>query len=162
MDRYYALVDNSIVVGVVVADESFAAQLSTEHSAVIDVTDSSRPTPGDSYYPDVGAFVSNTQQVTDIPVDLEADHINGGSDDGFEPFNLSHYSVSYSAGVVTIGCKLYPAAGLLDTLHKLLVEKQQTTTFFTSSPEGPMHGKFGITWDDAQALYDKLSKVKVV
>ena len=39
--------------------------------------------------------------------------------------------------------------GLLDTLHKLLVEKQKTTTYFTSLKTGPTHGKFDITWQDA-------------
>ena len=91
---------------------------------------------------------------------MSAAHLSSGTEEGLTSFNLSKYTVHYAEGKLTIGCKTYPAAGILDTLHKLLVEKQQTTTFFTASPEGPMHGKFGVTWEDAQKLYDALRKVR--
>jgi hypothetical protein len=49
---------------------------------------------------------------------------------------------------------------MLDTLHKLLVEKKRTTTYFTALEKGPTHGKFDVTWDDARKLYEALKKVK--
>lgn len=158
--KYYALIKDQIVEGVIIGEDSFISILADQYDSIVDVTDRSRPSPGDSYYLDVDTFISNTAQVTDIPVDLQDSHLQQGLSDGFDPFQISQYTVSYADGVITIGCKSYPAIGILDTLYKLLIEKQQTTTYFTSSPEGPAHGKFGITWDDAQKIYDALIQVK--
>jgi hypothetical protein len=161
MIRYLAVIDKGIVENIVIADEAFKLVLQDEFDSVVDVTDMDpKPSPGDSYYPETGAFVPNTIVFNDLSADLDALHMQQGTDDGFEPFAISKYSVSYADGIVTIGCKQYPAPGLLDVLHKFLVEREANVQIFTSDDTGPAHGKYGITWDDAQMLYDALIKVK--
>jgi hypothetical protein len=163
MEKHFALIKNNIVEHVVVATDDFLPHLKEKYSLdlIIEVTGDNRPTAGDSYYPDTKTFISNNVAVHHIPVDTTADHLHQGTEDGFEPFEMSKYSVSYKDGMVTIGCKQYSAIGMLDTLHKLLVEKQHTTTYFTSLEKGPTHGKFDVTWDDAKKLHEALKKVKL-
>lgn len=160
MEKYFALIKNNIVEGVVVGNDAFLSQIQDVYSDVVDVTDRPRPAAGDSYYKDTDSFISNTVHMNHIPVDMSADHLLTGTEEGFEPFQLSQYSVKYENGVITIGCKKYSAPGLLDALHKVLIEDHQTTSHFTQLEDGPTHGKFGITWDDAQKLYDALVKVR--
>lgn len=155
----YALIKNNLVDSVIISMPENLTQIETQYDMIIDVTNREQPNPGDSYYADSDEFISNIAPVTEIPIDLTADYLNQGIDLGFEPFNISKYTVSYADSVVTIGCKTYPAIGILDTLHKLIVEKQPVSTYFISTPEGPSHGQFGITWDDAQLLYDALIKI---
>lgn len=161
MEKYFALIKNNIVVNVIVADDSFLPLIKDQYDLIIEVTDlDHRPSIGHSYYPDVEEFVSNNETTINLPVDLEEEHLQQGTEDGFEPLKLSKYTATYENGVVTIGCKKYSAPGLLDAAYKVLKEKQQTTAVFTTSKEGPSHGKFGISWDDCQLIYDALIKVK--
>jgi hypothetical protein len=159
MEKHFALIKNNLVEAVIIATDDFVNQLGG-YDLIVNVTDIIRPTAGDSYYSDTKTFVSNNIAVHQIPVDINAAHLHNGSQDGFEPFQISKYSVSYKDGMITIGCKQYSAIGMLDTLHRLLVNKQQTTTYFTALKHGPTHGKFDVTWEDAQKLYDALKKVK--
>lgn len=160
MEKYFALIKNNLVDSIIVADESFLTIIQSKYDAVVDVTDN-RPNVGDSYYPDVNEFISNLEIINEIDPELYLeDALPNGTEDGFEPFKLSKYSVSYKDGMVQIGCKYYSAQGLLHVLHKLLIEEEQTTHCFTAADDGPAHGKFGVTWDDAQQLYDVLIKVK--
>ena len=161
MEKHFALIKNGIVESVTVATNEFAVSVSSKYDFVIDVSEGQRPTVGDSYYPDTKTFVSNHHTVHHIPFDPNAEHLHQGTEDGFAPFEMSKYSVSYKDGMVTIGCKQYSAVGMLDTLHKLLVEKQHTTTLFTSLEKGPTHGKFDVTWDDAKKLHEALKKVRL-
>jgi hypothetical protein len=160
MEKHFAIIKNGLVQGIIVAEINFINSLAPQYDFIIDVSEGQRPTTGDSYYPDTKTFVSNHLVEHTIPVDLSLPHLHMGTQDGFEPFLTSKYSVSYESGTITIGCKKYPAIAILDTLHKLLVEKQKTTTYFTALKDGPTHGKFGITWEDAQKIYDALKKVK--
>jgi len=162
MEKHFALIKNGIVEKVIVANDSFLPHLMEKYSLdlIVEVGEN-RPTAGDSYYPDTKTFVANHIAVHQIPVDVSGKHLHNGTEDGFEPFHISKYSVSYADGMITIGCKQYSAVGMLDTLHKLLVEKQKTTTYFTALEKGPTHGKFDVTWDDAQKLYEALKKVKL-
>jgi hypothetical protein len=163
MEKHFALIKNNIVEHVIVATDDFLSHLMKKYDLdlIIDVTGDSRPTAGDSYYPDTKTFIANHTVVHTIPVNLNAEHLHQGTEDGFQPFEMSQYSASYKDGMVTIGCKQYSAIGMLDTLHKLLVDNQRTTTYFTALKEGPAHGKFGITWDDAKKLHEALKKVKL-
>ena len=160
MERYFALIKNNLVDHVVVGDDMFLSHIQSQYDAVVDVTNINRPTTGDSYYPDTQTFVSNTVTLNNIPVDMSASYLQQGTEEGFTSFQISKYNVSYSNGIVTIGCKQYSAPGLLDALYKVLQEKQSTVSIFTTLDDGPTHGKFGITWSDAQKLYDALIKVK--
>jgi hypothetical protein len=159
MEKYFALIKKHMVESIIVANDAFAKELLSKYDYVVDVT-KQRPTVGDSYYPETDSFISNTTDFHHIPVDLEAEHLQKGTEDSFEPFKLSKYSVSYENGVVTIGCKQYSAPGLLDSLHKVLIEDHSTVAYFNTMGPNPGHGKFDITWEDAQALYDALIKVK--
>ena len=162
MEKHFALIKSSIVEKVIVATDDFLPHLMEKYNLdlIVEVNDP-RPTAGDSYYADTKTFVANHLSTHQIPVDLSAEHLHQGTEDGFEPFEISKYSVSYKDGMITIGCKQYSAIGMLDTLHKLLVEKQQTTTYFTALEKGPTHGKFDVTWDDARKLHEALKKVKL-
>lgn len=160
MEKHFALVKNNLVEAVIVGTDTFAQHVKDKYDFVIDVSEGLRPSAGDSYYYDTKTFVANNLSEHQIPVDLSAAHLHTGTESGFKPFEISKYSVSYKDGIITIGCKNYSAVGILDTLHKLIVDKKQTTTYFTALKEGPTHGKFGITWDDAQKLYDALKKVR--
>ena len=162
MEKHFALIKNGIVEKVIVATDDFLPHLMEKYSLdlIVEVGDD-RPTAGDSYYADTKTFVSNHLAIHDIPVDMSTVRLYNGTENGFEPFQMSKYSVSYKDGMITIGCKQYSAAGMLDTLHKLLIDKQQTTTYFTALEKGPTHGKFDVTWEDAQKLYDALKKVKL-
>lgn len=160
MEKHFALVKNGIVEKVIVADDNFITSIAAEYDMVIDVSEGNRPSTGDSYYSDTKTFVANHLVEHQVPVDMSASHLHNGTESGFEPFQISKYLVSYEDGTITIGCKKYSAPGILDTLHKLLIEKQQTTTYFTSLKHGPTHGKFDITWEDAQKIYEALRKVK--
>ena len=160
MEKHYALIKNSLVEAVIVGTDDFLQHIKDKYDLIVDVSEGSRPATGDSYYHDTNTFVANHLTDHQIPVDLSADHLHTGTESGFKPFQISKYSVSYEDGVIIIGCKKYSAVGMLDTLHKLLIDKQQTTTYFTALKNGPTHGRFGITWDDAQKLYDALRKVR--
>jgi len=157
--KKYALIKNYLVESVIISDSDFIKNLSG-YNSIIDVSGLSVST-GDSYYPDTETFISNTSQLHDIPVDKSAPHLNLGTEAGFQDFNISKYTVKYKDGNITIGCKTYPAIGILDTLHKMLVQKQKTTTIFSCVSGNPSHGKFDITWEDAQAIYDALIRVKL-
>lgn len=150
--KYFALINNNLVNKVIVADDSFIEEVISQWDIVLDVTDR-RPNPGDSYYPDTDEFISNNTDVHYISSDVQIGD--------FEPFTLSKYSVSKEDDMIKIGCKLYSASGIYDVLHALLIEKVTTTELFTSEETGPTHGKFGITWEDAQTLYDVLCGAKL-
>jgi hypothetical protein len=160
MEKHYALVKNNLVEAVIVGTDDFIEHIKNKYDFIIDVSKDPRPTTGDSYYPDTGTFVANHLVEHQIPVDMSADHLHNGTNSGFESFKISKYLVSYKDGVITIGCKKYSAPGILDTLHRLLIEKQRTTTYFTTLESGFTHGKFDITFEDAQKIYDALKKVK--
>jgi len=160
MEKHFALIKNNLVEAVIVGNDDFLENIRGKYDFAIDVSEGLRPATGDSYYPDTKTFVANHLTDHRIPVDLSSAHLHTGTENGFKPFQISKYSVSYENGVITIGCKKYSAVGMLDTLHKLLIDKQQTTTYFTALKTGPTHGKFEITWDDAQKLYDALRKVR--
>lgn len=160
MEKYFALINNNLIEAIIVADDDFIKHIKDKYDIILDVTNN-RPHLGDSYYPETKMFISNSNNSPEISVDLSAEHLQKGTESGFEPFNLSKYSVKYENGMVIIGCKHYPAAGFMDALHKVLIEKENTVHCFQTLDDGPAHGKFGITWDDAQKLYDALSKVKI-
>ena len=160
MEKHFALIKNNLVEAVIVANDSFVQHIKDKYDFIVDVSEGSRPTTGDSYYPDTETFVANHLTDHQIPVDLSSSHLHTGTENGFKPFQISKYSVSYDNGMITIGCKKYSAVGMLDTLHKLLIDKQQTTTYFTALKSGPTHGKFDITWEDAQKIYEALKKVR--
>lgn len=159
MHKYIAIINNNLVDSVVVGDDTFLSHIQDKHQFVVDVTNRDRPSPGDSYYSDQDAFISNSVEVNHLP-DLGAEHLISGTEDGFESFRLSNYSVSYKEGMVTIGCKKYSARGLLGALHKSLTQKHKSVERFTTHPT-PGHGKYEITWADAKILYDALKKVKL-
>lgn len=156
---FYALIKNNLVQSIIVADDTFIQSL-TDYDHIIDVTDN-RPCVGDSYYPETGVFTSNTETSIILPVE-NIEHLTG-TEEEIVPFRLSKYSVSYDSTtkMVKIGCKNYDLLMLKDALYKGLIENQQHPHCFTSLENGPMHGKFGITWEDAQLLYDKLMKVRI-
>lgn len=159
MQKYLALINKNIVHSVVIGDEKFLEHVSNEYDFVVDVTDIKRPTAGDSYYPEANQFVNNELEIISIPANLDEEHMKRGTENGFEPFNISKYSVRYENGMVQIGCKKYSAAGLFDVAHKILIEKTKTIHYFDTS-NGPTHGKFAVTWDDVKKLYDALSRVR--
>lgn len=161
MTKYFALIKKGLVETIVVANEDFISQIKSKYDFVIDVTNEERPNIGDSYYSDTKNFISNYRENHTIPILTNVDHLKNGTEEGFGPFEISKYSVSYKEGIIKIGCKTYSAIGMLDTLHKLLIEKCKTTTLFTSLEEGPTHGKFGITWNDAKIIYEQLKKVRL-
>lgn len=160
MEKYFSLIKNGLVVSIIVADDDFIQQIEHDYDFIIDVTDN-RPNIGDSYYSDTNIFISNTELAPEIQVDLSADYLQHGTEDGFEPFNLSRYSVKYEDGMVHIGCKKYSGPGLLDALHKVLIENETgTVACFKIDENGPAHGQFDITWEDVQLLYDALIRVR--
>lgn len=156
---YYALVRYDMVRTVAVGDADFATYAATKYDYVIDVTDMDpRPVQGDSYYG--GKFVSNTETELSLD-DLELDPaIPEGLAVTFAPFQLSKYAVSFADGVVTIGCKHYGAKGLLQVLYALLVESAPVIDSFHVMDTGPAHGRYGITWDDANLLYTALTSLQ--
>lgn len=162
MEKYYALINTNLVEAVIVIDSNnneFISSLESQYNHVIDVTSNTpRPSYGDSYYSDTNTFVSNTTSVVYINDNNIQGHIEIDLSEGFEPFELSEYTVSYEAetDMIVIGCKKYSAPGFIDALNKVMIENEHTFDCFTSLDEGPAHGKFGITWDDAQLLYDNL------
>lgn len=159
---YIALIKNNLVDAITEGDAAFLSYAATQYDGAIDVTDTDpRPQPGDSYYARVGAFVSNAAIYTPLNNLELASLLAQGTLDGFAPFNLSSYSVSYADGIVTIGCKQYGARGLLQALYEVLQEHKTDVADFTTNDDGPAHGKFGITWDDAQMLYDALVQVNL-
>lgn len=161
MERYFALIKNKLVEGIIVADNDFLNHIKDKYDYIIDVTVEERPHPGDSYYPETHKFISNTLKLNEIHVNDMGEHLTNGTEEEIEPFKISKHLVSYKDGIITIDCKQYPALGFLDSLHKVLVEKHNTTTIFTTSKSGPSHGKHGITWEDAELLYEKLKGLKV-
>ena len=161
MEKHFALIKNNLVEGVIVANESFLPIIKDKYDLILDVTDIQRPSTGDSYYPVTNTFISNDHEIVDIPADLKADHLQSGTEKGFKPFKISNYSVKYENGMIVIGCKKYSAPGFMDALHKILIEKQHTTSHFTTLEDGYAHGKFKITLEDAKKLYDALKKVKL-
>lgn len=158
--RHFALIKGGIVQSVVFGNAEFAESIRGQYEQIVEVTDRTRPSPGDSYYPDQDAFHSNDAAIVHIKVDLTADHLNRGTEVGFKPFKLSKYNVSYEDGFIRIGCRKYSAHGFMDALHMILIEKQTSAHCFRTG-KNPGHGKFDITWDDAQMLYDALSKVRL-
>lgn len=156
MEKYFALIKNNLVDKVVVADDAFLKHIAGQYDVIIDVTNLDRPSAGDSYYPDTKEFVSNTETLHELPVDLNQAHLQNGTENEFPPFRISRYDVSYTKGVIMIGCKRYSAPGFMDALHKMLIEGKQTVSIFS----GTSHGKFEITRDDMQTLYDNLSRIK--
>lgn len=161
MEKYYALINNKLVSSIIIATDDFINNIQNQYDAVVDVTNRERPSIGDSYYLDTDIFVPNNLSFIQFPVDLEQEHLNTGTEDGFAPMQLSGHDVSYSDGVVTMGCKELDAATLLDALHKLLIEERQVVNGFTASEAGPGFGKFNITWEEAQTLYDALKLVRL-
>lgn len=159
MEKYFALINKGLVESVIVANDDFLDHIKDKHELILDVTYRDRPSVGDSYYKDMDIFVSNRLETHHIPVDLKLKHLNQGTEKGFEPFQISKYTVSYADGMIQIGCKKYSAPGFLDALHRFLIKKEQTVHCFTVVGK-PGHGKFEVTWDDMQKLYDALSKVK--
>ena len=160
MEKHFALIKNNLVEAVIVANDSFVQHIKDKYDFIVDVSEGARPTTGDSYYPDAKTFIANHLTDHQVPVDTSSDYLHRGTQNGFKPFEISKYSVSYENGIITTGCKKYSAIGILDTLHKLLIDKQQTTTYFTALKNGPTHGKFDITWNDAQKIYEALVKVR--
>lgn len=155
MEKYFALIKNSIVQSVIVAQDDFIPLIQNDYDYIIEA----RPNIGDSYYSETNEFISNTDNYVEINLDT-SEYPSTGTDEGFEPFNLSKYSVSYADGIVTIGCKEYPIAGLFTALNKLLLEEEHTEDCFTTLDNGFAHGKYGITKEDAQMLYNAISKVR--
>lgn len=158
MEKYYALINNNLVEAIAVGDENFYSIAQNQYNLVVDVTDlETRPASGDSYYPDTNTFVPNNTNIVFVN-DNTDHHIDIDLSGGLEPFKLSQYTVSYEEeeDMIVIGCKKYSAPGFIDALNKIMAENEHTFDCFTSLDEGPVHGKFGITWDDAQLLYDKL------
>lgn len=160
MQKYLALINNNLVEHVVVGDDNFIEHIKNQYDTIVDVTNRQRPSQGDSYYPQTKQFISNSTNFNIIDVDLP-DRLKQGTNEGFEPFQLSKYSVTYSNRIVTIGCKQYSATALLDALDKVLISDEAVSHCFITGDAGPAHGKFGITWEDAQKLYDALIKVKL-
>ncbi len=160
MEKYFALIKNSLVESVVVATDSFLDHIEGRYDFVIDVTNSKRPTVGDSYYEDLNLFVSNTDEIHNIMTNPNQRHLKCGTENGFEPFKISKYTVKYENGMIVIGCKAYSAPGFLDALHRVLVEKEKTTSHFTTVNGNPCHGRFDITWEDAHKLHEALKKVR--
>lgn len=162
MKEYFALIKDGLVDNVIVADENFLPTINDLYDTIINVTERTRPQIGDSYYSDTDNFISNIVSNVILTVeDPDAPYLHEGTEDGFEPFQLSRYTVTYEDGEVYIGCKSYSAIGLLDVLYKGLIEDQETIGVFTTADGNPAHGKFAITWEDAQMLYDKLKTVKL-
>lgn len=161
MEKYLALIKNGVIENIVIGDDSFIEHIQPQYDAVIDVTHGARPHCGDSYYPDSKSFISNQSHHHDLAVDYDKEHLQKGTKDSFEPFAISQYSVKYKNGFVLIGCKRYPAAPLLDALHRGLKRRERgTVSCFYATESGPTHGKFDITWDDAQKLHDALIQIK--
>lgn len=160
MEKYFALVKHNVVQTVIVANDDFLHHVASQYDHIVDVTNMSRPAVDDSYCPDTNTFMSGSAEVHELPVDLNADHVKQGTEVGFESFRLSKYMVSYEDGMVKIGCKKYSLPGFKDALHKVMVNKQAHTSCFTTATGKPSHGKFNISWEDAQKLYDVLMKVK--
>lgn len=159
MEKYFALIKDGLVESVIVANDDFLTHVENKFDLIIDVTNLARPSPGDSYYSDTQTFVPNEHITHSISADMNADHLQQGTEEGFAPFKISKYTVSYDNGFIVIGCKKYSAPGFMDALHRVLIEKEKTVGIFSTS-KGPAHGKFGITWGDAQMLYNALVKVK--
>lgn len=158
---YLALVRYGMVRTIAVGDADFMTYASTLYDEVIDVTDvSPRPVQGDSYYAETGQFVCN--HTTDVPLaDVELDAaIPEGPASGFDSFQMSNYSVTFQPGTVTIGCMRFGARGLLQSLYEVLVEHETTVAQFHTMDAGPAHGRYGITWVDAEALYAALTSLR--
>lgn len=152
MEKYFALIKNHLVHSIIVADDDFKKHIEKDYDHVIDVTDMKRPHHGDSYYSKTNTFISNKDDVNDIPSDRETPVLN------FEPFHISKYEVKHENGYIVIGCKKYSAAGFIDALEKIAGEKEDSTSHFSTLYNGPAHGKFGISWDDLQKLYNVIVK----
>lgn len=152
MEKYFALIKKDIVEHVIVASDDFLKHVEKEYDKVVDVTNIVRPQPGDSYYPNTDSFVPNHVDVTDIAADDPAPVLN------FEPFSISKYKVSHEDGYIIIGCKRYSAAGFIKEVRKIAEKTSDTTSTFVARSEGPAHGKFGVTWEDVQKIYEIVIK----
>lgn len=159
MEKYFALINKNTVHSVVIGDNKFLEHAKNKYDFVIDVTNRKRPCADDSYYPETDSFIENQLETIHINTDLDSPHMKNGTEDGFEPFNISKYSVKYENGMIQIGCKKYSGPGFFDALHKILIEKNTAAHCFDTS-NGPTHGKFPVTWDDVKKLYNALSKVR--
>lgn len=160
-ELYLALVRNNMVRTIAVGDAEFVAYAESRYDYVIDVTNHTpRPVQGDSYYPETGQFISNTQTETPLTCAELDPAIPEGTAESFAPFPLSQYSVSFADHVVTVGCRRYGAKGLLQALYEVLVENETTVEAFHTMSTGPAHGKYGITWDDATLLYNALTSLQ--
>lgn len=152
MEQYFALIKKDIVEHVIVAGDDFLKHIEKDYDKIVDVSNMTRPQPGDSYYPNTNSFIPNHTDVTDIVADEPAPVLS------FEPFSLSKYSVRHENGYVIIGCKHYSAAGFIKEVRKIAEKTSDTTSTFIAREDGPAHGKFGITWDDVQKLYEIIIK----
>lgn len=154
---YYALIKNKLVETVIVADESFVEHIKDNYDYVVEVNEHNRPSSGDSYYPENANFVSNSDTIHHI----ESNVNTGGTEDTFSPVKLSQYVMSHENGMIRIGCKLYSAKGLFETVDKLLNQDESHPFCFTSNDIGPSHGKFQVTWADTERIYDTLKRLKL-
>lgn len=152
MTKYFAVIKNHLVDSIIVADEEFLKHIKDNYHHIVDVTNMVRPKPGDTYYPKTNSFVDNHIEIIEIP------SLNPTPELTFEPFQLSKYSVHHENGYIIIGCKKYSSAGFIDALKKIAEEKVDVTSHFSTLYNGPGHGKFNITWDDVQKLYDVIIK----
>lgn len=151
MEKYFALIKNDLVQHIIVADDDFLKHIKKDYDHIVDVTNTDRPQPGDSYYPKTESFIANHIELTDIS-DEPAPELN------FEPFHISKYHVSHQDGYIIIGCKKYSAAGFIKEVKKIAERTEDTTSTFVARPEGPAHGKFGVTWADVQKIYEIIIK----
>ena len=152
MEKYFALIKNSLVQHVIVADDDFLKHVEKDYDYVVDVTNQTRPNPGDSYYAKTGSFVQNDTEIIEIPSSEPTPELN------FEPFQLSKYTVHHENGYIIIGCKKYSAAGFIEALKKIATQTEDTTSHFSTLYNGPAHGKFGISWADVKKLHDVIVK----
>lgn len=161
MEKYYALIKKNIVKHIIVADESFLPHIENDYDYIIDVTNIKRPAVDDSYVPASNSFLSNHRGLIPLPFNTDDSHLNQGTEEGFEDFSIKQYTIKYQDGFVMFGCKKFPAKGLLDVLHKLIIHKHDEAACFTAEESGPTDGKFSITWEEAHQIYNKLKRVKL-
>lgn len=160
MEKYYALIKKNLVKNIIVAEESFLLIIENDYDYIIDVTQGHRPQIDDSYIPLTNTFLSNHLEVINLPFNSEDEHLKQGTETGFRSFSVSNYTIKYERGYVFFGCKKFPAQGLLDALHKLIIDEKDEAACFTAEDYGPTDGKFKISWIEAEKIYNELKKVK--
>lgn len=154
---YYALIKNQLVETVVVADESFVDHIKDKYDFVVEVDENNRPSPGDSYYPEMKNFVSNKDTVHHIHSEIKTD----GTEETFLPVKLSKYIMTHENEMIRIGCKLYSPKGLFEAADQALHQDESHPFCFTTNDIGPSHGKFQITWEDTKLIYETLKRLKL-